>query len=166
MDVANPPSPVPREVVQTARDLSSHSGAVRSRAAWRLLRAGVLEHAMYCARTRGALAANQISAPAHTIDDLEICASILQKLSELQKDPDMRVRVAANEVARLVEAWEAIESGKVERPSLEGVPVQSVSVLRVYLDMRSHWLRPLARSVNRIWAAMYTRVLGHNSSKS
>jgi len=163
---AQPPSPVPPEVVQVARDLASPNSSLRSRAAWRLLKPGMLDHAISCEETRRALLTNDIPVAAATIGEIELCASILQQVPRLRSDSDIRVRLAATEANHLIEVWKAIESGKVEQPYIAGVPVQSISVLQVYLDIKSHWVRPTARLLKYVWGAIAGGLSSLRSSRS
>jgi hypothetical protein len=149
---------VPAVVLRVARDLQSTDPRVRSRAIWSLLKPGPLEWAVMCQETLRFAGANAVVLPEEISGRAVLVASILDRLPELQRDPDMRVRVAANEVSTLVRAWEDIEAGRAERPLLEGVPVMSIGVLKVYRDVRSHWLMPLLRLAKRLGATLYARL--------
>jgi hypothetical protein len=149
---------VPTEVVRVARDLTSTDASVRTRAAWSLLEPGVLDCAWNSRRTRRAVLANDIPITDDLSDRLATAASILDRLPELRRDSDMRVRVAAKEASLLLRAWEDIDTGRTQRPLLEGVPVKSLAILRVYRDDRSHWLRPVMRFAKRVSAALWVRL--------
>jgi hypothetical protein len=149
---------VPQRIVRLARDLASVDANTRSLAARSLLSPGVLDHAWNSARTRRAVLANELPVGKEVSEELDAGASILDRLRELHADTDMRVRVAAKEASLLVRAWEDIEAGRTPRPLLEGVPVRSLALLRVYRDVRSYWLRPLVRVARRLGAALYVRL--------
>jgi len=145
-------------VIAAARGLASTDPGVRSRAVWSLLNPGILDYAWNSARTRTIARVNDIPLTDEISGQLAAAASILDRLPELCSDPDIRVRVAADEVSLLLHDWDDIETGRVERPVFEGVPIRSLAVYKAYCDTRSHWVGPLVRSAKRLGAALFVRL--------